>query len=134
MEKDFFLSKLYPFQVELLRVINAARTGFYLSGGTAASRGYLNHRFSEDLDLFVNDDDEFPTWVDRIIESLRRQSGWNLGILRRDERFARLSAALGDVLMRIELVNDVPAHVGNIIEHPVLGRVDSAENILANKK
>jgi hypothetical protein len=28
--------------------------GFYLSGGTAASRGYLHHRFSDDLDLFVN--------------------------------------------------------------------------------
>jgi hypothetical protein len=25
------------------------------TGGTAASRGYLGHRFSDDLDLFVND-------------------------------------------------------------------------------
>lgn len=30
-----------------------------MTGGTAASRGYLNHRFSDDLDLFVNDDASF---------------------------------------------------------------------------
>jgi len=31
------------------------------------------------------------------------------------------------------MVNDVPAHIGEIITHNVLGRLDSAENILANK-
>jgi hypothetical protein len=35
--------------------------------------------------------------------------------------------------LKIELINDVPAHVGELKEHPVLGRLDSAENILANK-
>ncbi|MCD4795127.1 MAG: nucleotidyl transferase AbiEii/AbiGii toxin family protein [Bacteroidales bacterium] len=27
---------------------------FYLTGGTALVRFYLNHRYSEDLDFFVN--------------------------------------------------------------------------------
>ncbi len=133
METDFFLGKLYPFQLEVLRAINAAQRTFYLSGGTAASRGYLNHRFSEDLDLFVNDDDAFSTWVDRITIALGQQSGWKLVVLRKDERFSRLSLSSGDLPLRVELVNDVPSHVGNIVEHPVLGRLDSAENILANK-
>ena len=31
------------------------------------------------------------------------------------------------------MVNDVPAHIGEIITHNVLDRSDSAENILANK-
>ena len=31
------------------------------------------------------------------------------------------------------MINDVPAHVGVIANHPVLGRLDSRENILANK-
>jgi hypothetical protein len=31
------------------------------------------------------------------------------------------------------MINDVPAHVGPITDHPVLRRLDSAENILANK-
>jgi hypothetical protein len=35
--------------------------------------------------------------------------------------------------LKIELVNDVPAHAGTIRRHPVLGKLDSPENILANK-
>lgn len=31
------------------------------------------------------------------------------------------------------MINDVPAHCGTIVDHPVLGRLDSSENILANK-
>jgi hypothetical protein len=37
-----------------------------LTGGTAASRGYLQHRFSDDLDLFTNDAAEFPLWSGEI--------------------------------------------------------------------
>ena len=55
----FYFDVLYPFQDRVLKVIRVAGTGFYLTGGTAASRGYLNHRFSDDLDLFVNDDNRF---------------------------------------------------------------------------
>lgn len=35
--------------------------------------------------------------------------------------------------LKLEFVNDVPAHVGDIRRHPVLGRLDSPNNILANK-
>jgi hypothetical protein len=31
------------------------------------------------------------------------------------------------------MINDVPAHVGVIVNHPFLGRLDSRENIFANK-
>lgn len=49
---SFYLEQLYPLQDKALALIVAQDTGFYLSGGTASSRGYLNHRFSDDLDLF----------------------------------------------------------------------------------
>jgi hypothetical protein len=39
----------------------------------------------------------------------------------------------GDVILKLEMVNDVPVHVGELRIHPVLGRLDSPENILANK-
>lgn len=55
-DRFFYFDRLYPMQDEVLRLIRSADTEFYLTGGTAASRGYLNHRFSDDLDLFVNDD------------------------------------------------------------------------------
>ena len=133
MDSSFFLDKLYPFQDAALRLIHDAKTGFYLSGGTAASRGYLHHRFSEDLDFFVNDAEEFSLWADRILEPFSQVASWQRQVLQKEERFVRFEVHSADVVLRIELVNDVPSHVGNIIEHPVLGRLDSAENILANK-
>jgi predicted nucleotidyltransferase component of viral defense system len=45
----------------------------------------------------------------------------------------RLLLQHGAETLKIELVNDVPAHTGQIEQHPTWGQVDSAENILANK-
>ena len=54
-------------------------------------------------------------------------------MVQRDERFVRLQVTAQDVTFKIELVNDVPARVGDVRDHPVLGPLDSPENILANK-
>jgi hypothetical protein len=128
-----YFEKLYPWQDQILNEIRELDSGFYLTGGTAASRAYLHHRFSDDLDLFVNDDDRFGLWTSRLLNSLSRHQAWVLNVLMREERFVRAEAVAGDLSMKIELVNDVPAHVGDIVDHAILGRVDSAENILANK-
>jgi len=37
---------------------------------TALSRAYYNHRYSDDLDFFVNDDDSFLAQADEIIAKL----------------------------------------------------------------
>ena len=39
----------------MLGEMQSLKTGFYLTGGTALGRCYLNHRYSDDLDFFVND-------------------------------------------------------------------------------
>ncbi|MDR1421550.1 MAG: nucleotidyl transferase AbiEii/AbiGii toxin family protein, partial [Coriobacteriales bacterium] len=39
-------------------VVQSCKTPFYLTGGTALSRIYYAHRFSDDLDFFVNRCDE----------------------------------------------------------------------------
>jgi len=52
---SFFYDRLYPLQDQVLALIHQLETGLYLSGGTAASRGYLNHRFSDDIDMFADD-------------------------------------------------------------------------------
>ncbi|MDO8446878.1 MAG: nucleotidyl transferase AbiEii/AbiGii toxin family protein [Deltaproteobacteria bacterium] len=133
MDKEYYYKKLYPLQDKVLRIINDLDTGFYLTGGTASSRGYLHHRFSDDIDLFVNDDHRFGLWTDRIIHSLHESEGWSLDVLQRDERFVRFSLKEGDLLLKIELINDVPSHIGTIRNDAILGMLDSAENILANK-
>jgi predicted nucleotidyltransferase component of viral defense system len=83
------------------------------------------------LDYFVNDDQRFSLWVERIIQALTRQ--WKCDVLQKEERFARLDLHQNDLALKIEMINDVPARVGETKTHPLLGKVDSAENILANK-
>lgn len=133
MIDDFYAQKLYPFQDEVLKVINHLETGFYLTGGTAASRGYLNHRYSDDLDFFVNDKPDFVLWVERVIQSLSLIKNWDLEILSRYDRFVRLNLSQSELALKLEFINDVPSRVGEVINHPTLGRLDTAENILANK-
>jgi len=132
MDKEFYFSKLYPLQDRVLRSVGSLDTQFYLTGGTASSRGYLHHRFSDDLDFFVNDDSRFRLWSDRIITAL--YAGFpTLQVLQNEERFTRLSVQDADVTLKIELVNDVPSHAGSLTRHQILGLLDSPENILANK-
>ncbi|MFN2233754.1 MAG: nucleotidyl transferase AbiEii/AbiGii toxin family protein [Anaerolineales bacterium] len=133
MSDHFYTQQLYPFQDEILKIINQIDTGFYLTGGTAASRGYLNHRYSDDLDFFVNDDPKFTLWAERVIQSLSIVGNWSLEILSRYDRFVRLNLSQSELALKIEMINDVPSRVGNVINHPTLGKLDTAENILGNK-
>lgn len=127
--KAYYFDVLYPFQDQVLRLITRLDTGFHLSGGTAASRGYLHHRYSDDLDLFVNDDERFGLWAERIVQALARSGAWETSVLLRQERFFRLSLAAEGAILKVELVNDVPSRVGEPWLHPVLGWLDTAENI-----
>jgi hypothetical protein len=133
LDSEFYTTVFYPLQDKVLAVIGQAETDFYLSGGTAASRGYLSHRFSDDLDLFVNDRKEFSLWAGRVVQSVAAKGEWTTRVLLQEERFARFVVSIGDIDLKVEMINDVPAHCGAITQHPVLGRLDSPENILANK-
>jgi hypothetical protein len=125
---DYYINTLYPFQD---RAIEAFRgSPFYLTGGTALSRGYYNHRYSDDLDLFVNYLTEFLPIAEVHIKRLRDIFP-DIEIDYRSDNYFRLFVA--GRRLKIELVNDVPSHIGEKIEHPVLGLIDSKENILANK-
>ena len=129
----YYFEVLYPFQDAILSRIAALRTGFYLTGGTAASRGYLAHRFSEDLDLFLNDSPDFGLMAGRIIAGMKQIEGFRVETASRDDRFLRLFVSRGEATMKVEMVNDVPYRIGEPSSHPVLGLLDTPANILANK-
>jgi hypothetical protein len=133
MNENFYTQKLYPFQDEVLKIIHPLETGFYLTGGTAASRGYLNHRYSDDLDFFVNDEPDFGLWVERVIQALNSAGNWELEILSRYDRFILLNLSQSELTLKLEFINDFPSRVGEVINHSTLGKLDTAENILANK-
>jgi len=128
MPAEYYNNILYPLQNRVLSVFHG--TPFYLTGGTALSRGYYQHRYSEDLDLFVNDDNKFERLINRILKELNSLF-YPVDIVSREESFCRLF--VGQEQLKVEMINDVPSHIGEIIEHPELIRLDSRENILANK-
>jgi len=57
-EKSYY-NRLYAFQDEIMKVVHRQEVDFYLTGGTALSRFYLNHRYSDDLDFFINQAPDF---------------------------------------------------------------------------
>jgi hypothetical protein len=132
-DPGYYLDVLYPLQDEVLSTATGLKTGLYLSGGTAVSRGYVQHRFSEDLDLFADDAPEFALWASRLIEALRCNDRWRLTVHQREERLVRIALDFSAGSLKIEVINDVPSRVGVVRKHPVLGLLDSPDNLLANK-
>ena len=134
MNNDPYFHQLYPFQDRILLILNKIETPFYLTGGTALARGYLQLRYSDDLDFFADDDSSFKLHVDRAINQLLSVHSYDLDVVSRAERYTRLSVIKeGGIILKLEFINDVPSHIGEIVKHPELGKLDSAENILANK-
>jgi hypothetical protein len=126
---EYYDNVLYPLQNRVLPAFQDSH--FYLTGGTALSRGYFNHRFSDDLDYFVNYHEAFQRLVQIQIDRIRQIFPSGVDIDYQAESFCRIF--VGQEKLKIEMINDVPSHIGNIVDHPVLGRIDSKENILANK-
>ena len=131
MYETFYIEKLYPLQDKVLRLINSLATNFYLTGGTALSRCYVKHRYSDDLDFIVNDLPTFRDEVFRIQNELDRN--FFVEIQRTGERFQRLMLKGEDTLLKLEFINDVPFHFGNLESTDIFGSVDNPLNILSNK-
>jgi len=62
--------RLYSQQDKVLNLLAGRLGDFYLTGGTALGRFYLGHRYSDDLDFFVNDYPDFAekTKIETIID------------------------------------------------------------------
>lgn len=128
MHAEYYNNVLYPLQDKAIKAFKDSP--FYLTGGTTLSRGYYNHRFSDDLDYFVNYLPNFELLAETRVERLQHVFG-DVEVDYKGEYFYRVFVAGRQ--LKIEMVNDVPSHVGEKTTHPVLGLIDSRENILANK-
>lgn len=132
-DPSFFTDQLYPLQDKVLQVVKQEITGFYLTGGTALARGYLFHRFSDDLDFFTNLNPNFGLWCEQVAFALSKHEGWQTKVTIRQQYFMRIFVQEAGVDLKLEFVNDVPSRVGDVWDHPTLGRIDTLENMLANK-
>ena len=54
-----------------MNILNRSGTDFFLTGGTALSRAYYNHRYSDDLDFFVNNSQTYNEQLDKILALLQ---------------------------------------------------------------
>jgi predicted nucleotidyltransferase component of viral defense system len=131
-QKEYYLDKLYPLQDRVLAAIAQCETSFYLTGGTALGRGYLHHRYSDDLDFFVNDAADFSVQVDNSLRALRDRD-MTFTIEKRSDDFSRILCSSESVDLKVDFVNDIPFHSNGIETLALFPRVDSWWNILSNK-
>jgi len=122
---------LYRLQDKALEALKGHLGPFYLTGGTALGRFYLNHRFSDDLDFFVNSDPGFTQEVKRIYKRLIGQLPVDTKSTVDTEEFVRIWIG-GEVRMKLEFVNDMGEHWGPVLWSDEIP-LDNPGNILANK-
>ncbi len=130
----FYKEKMYPLQNRILNFINESSPSLYLTGGTALSRFYLFHRYSDDLDLFTNADENFPEEVEKAVKGILGIRGIKLknSLSGVGEGYIRLEVEDGDVSLTVDFVNDVAFRVGS---HQKIDGilVDNVANIMTNK-
>jgi Nucleotidyl transferase AbiEii toxin, Type IV TA system len=132
MHSKFYLEQLYPLQDKVLKSIEKVNQAFYLTGGTAISRVYLHHRFSDDLDLFVNQSPDFTNYVTQIINQLNADFGpIRTSILQ--ESFVRVFVVEDDTELKVEFIDDLGYHYDGFVETAIFNRTDNWQNILSNK-
>ncbi len=124
---------LYPLQDKVLRVLSKSNTSFYLTGGTALSRGYLHHRYSDDLDFFVNQADDFKLQAEKSFDALNRVFNKKIELALTTDTFARLFVNEMDISLKVEFVNDVAYRHGEPIKTGLFYKTDTLRNILSNK-
>lgn len=107
-------------------------SGYYLTGGTALGRFYLGHRYSDDLDFFLNKNSEFKRKTHELFSLLKSNYPIDETVTFQSADFIRIMI-IGDVPLKIEFVNDIAYYWGETLIAANNVPVDNVANILANK-
>jgi len=133
----FYEESLYPLQDGVMDILSKCGVRFFLTGGTALSRAYYNHRYSDDLDFFLNNDDDFLGQVKEVVARLKENGfSWDPVVdFVSSEIFTsfKVSWRKSDALLKLDFVNDTVPLFGEITETGLYYRTDSICNILSNK-
>lgn len=133
MQPDFYSNNLYPLQDRVLQIAEQVNTKFYLTGGTALSRAWVHHRYSDDLDFFLNNDPAFADEVKKLLDGLTASFGNKLQRLIDSSSFHRWVIMENDVHLKVEMINDVGFRKGEPVKTPLFFQTDTVENIASNK-
>jgi predicted nucleotidyltransferase component of viral defense system len=122
---------LTPLQNSFLGEFFHLTQDFYLTGGTALSAFYLQHRYSVDLDLFTHNDEAFQK-----ADDLTRQASAKLNVdckpVRITSYFKHFRVGSKDEPLTIHFSKDYATHI-KPPNHFAGILVDSIEDITANK-
>jgi predicted nucleotidyltransferase component of viral defense system len=130
LNKDY--RKQYLLQDKFLACWKELHLPFYLTGGTALSRFYLHHRYSEDIDFFVHSDPNFVKYISVIKDKL--SEGFSVDNQKSlfTEDYTRFYITDENINLKIEFVNDIPYRSGVPVD-VYFGKLDTPANILSNK-
>jgi len=122
---------IYRLQDEVFAALQSELQEFYLTGGTALGRFYLDHRYSDDLDFFINADPHFADKVNVIYRKLR--SSFVIDEMRtlQTDTYTRFYIR-SPHLVKIDIVNDIPERWGGLNQYKGIN-IDTPANILSNK-
>ena len=139
---EYYSTKLYPFQDGIIEIFKKINTPFYLTGGTVLSRCFFNHRYSDDLDFFVNSDKNYSQYRNTAINALEDYAGeYNFEIMKQsiisEENYTQVNLLRIEqnkkIYLKIDMINDIAPYFGEINNHNIFGRIDNIRNIFANK-
>lgn len=124
--------ELYILQDKVLALLEGKLGEFYLTGGTALGRYYLNHRYSEDLDFFFHNENTFLPEVQRIRNIIDSVFLTNTNKLILTQDFVRIWVVKHSIELKLDFVRDVPYHwIGKKQLTDI--QIDNPGNILSNK-
>lgn len=124
--------ELYRIQDKVFATLQGHQGPLYLTGETALSRFYLQHRYSEDLDFFANNDAFFVPQILNIRKLLNDSFRLMNDKSIQSETFLRFWIEDQGQELKIEFVNDVAFRWGDSLFSSGIS-LDNVGNILANK-
>ena len=137
LPSQFYEENLYPLQDGVLNTLNHSGTNFFLTGGTALSRAYYHHRYSDDLDFFLGQECNYDDELNMAL-ALLHDAGFIWDTEKdyiRNKYFATIKVGHSKekMILKIDFVNDTVPHFGGIQETGLFFRTDSIRNIISNK-
>lgn len=130
LKKDY--TRLYLLQSKFLTWWGTLNTPFYLTGGTALGRFYLNHRYSEDLDFFANSDPNYLRYISTLRQKISDHFSIDPETTLFSDDFTRIMILEDNTYLKIEFVNDISYRSGTVKPFKY-GTIDTPLNILSNK-
>lgn len=118
--------------LNILSQVDLFRDNFYLTGGTALSEFYLQHRYSEDLDFFTPQENISP-FMDEIIKKFSSEN-ISFEIVRRYGSLAEMRVIYPNETIKMDLAFDSPIRLLPVVFNKEFQiNIDNETDITCNK-